>query len=53
MGSYVSPDGRPIVKTSSGRTKSEAKAKLKEGLRDYQDGLAIVPSVSDRIHRRR
>jgi integrase len=37
-------DGRRIVKTGSGRTKSEAKAKLKEVLRDYEDGLAIAPS---------
>ena len=44
MGSYVSPDGRRIVKTGSGRTKSEAKAKLKEVLRDYEDGPAIAPS---------
>ena len=44
MGSYVSPGGRRIVKTGSGRTKSEAKAKLKEGLRDYEDGPAIAPS---------
>lgn len=42
MGSYVSPDGRRIVKTGSGRTKSEAKAK--EVLRDYEDGPAIAPS---------
>jgi len=44
MGSYVSPNGRRIVKTGSGRTKSEAKAKLKEVLRDYEDGAAIAPS---------
>jgi hypothetical protein len=35
--------GLRIVKTGSDRTKSAAKAKLKEVLRDYQDGLAIVP----------
>ena len=44
MGSYVSPNGRRIVKTGSGRTESEAKAKLKEVLRDYEDGPAIAPS---------
>jgi hypothetical protein len=36
--------GLGIVKTGSDRTKSAAKAKLKELRRDYQDGLAIVPS---------
>jgi hypothetical protein len=44
--------GLGIVKTGSDRTKSEAKAKLKEVLRDYQDGLAIVPSdYTARRHR--
>ena len=54
MGSYVSPNGRRIVKTGSGRTKSEAKAKLKD-VRDYADGPAIAPSdhtVKDTIGRR-
>jgi integrase len=37
-------DGRRIVKTGSGRTKSAAKAKLNGVLRDYEDGLAIAPS---------
>lgn len=37
------PDGRRIVKRGSGRTKTEAKAKLKQILRDYEDGLAIAP----------
>src|SRR3954462_13608657 len=36
--------GRRIVKRGSGRTKTEAKAKLKEVLRDYEDGLAIAPT---------
>jgi hypothetical protein len=36
--------GKRIVKRGSGRTKTEAKAKLKEVLRDYEDGLAIAPS---------
>jgi hypothetical protein len=38
-----SPDGRRIVKTGSGRTRTEAKAKLQSVLRDKQDGLAIAP----------
>jgi integrase len=36
--------GKRVVKRGSGRTKTEAKAKLKEVLRDYEDGLAIAPS---------
>ncbi|MFG2028155.1 tyrosine recombinase XerC [Streptomyces sp. NPDC048825] len=36
--------GKRIVKRGSGRTKTEAKAKLKEVIRDYEDGLAIAPS---------
>lgn len=38
------PDGKRIVKRGSGKTKTEAKAKLKEVLRDYEDGLAIAPA---------
>ncbi|GAA3180529.1 tyrosine-type recombinase/integrase [Nonomuraea roseoviolacea] len=38
------PDGKRIVKRGSGKTKTEAKNKLKEVLRDYEDGLAIAPS---------
>lgn len=37
------PDGRRVTKKGSGRTKAEAKAKLKEVLRDHEDGLAIAP----------
>ncbi len=37
------PAGKRIVKRGSGRTKTEAKGKLKEILRDYGDGLAIAP----------
>lgn len=37
------PAGKRVVKRGSGRTKAEAKAKLKEVLRDYEDGLAIAP----------
>lgn len=40
----LTPDGRRIVKTGSGRTKTAAKAKLQEVLRDHADGLAIAPS---------
>ncbi|MFI6601762.1 Arm DNA-binding domain-containing protein [Nonomuraea sp. NPDC050536] len=40
------PDGKRIVKRGSGKTKSEAKAKLKEVLRDYEDGLAIAPRAT-------
>lgn len=39
-----SPDGKRIVKRGSGKTKTEAKNKLKEVLRDYEDGLAIAPA---------
>lgn len=38
------PDGKRIVKRGSGTTKTAAKAKLTEVLRDYEDGLAIAPS---------
>src|SRR6266545_838184 len=36
--------GKRIVKRGSGKTKTEAKNKLKEVLRDYEDGLAIAPA---------
>jgi integrase len=36
------PAGKRIVKRGSGRTKTEAKAKLKEIIRDYEDGLAVA-----------
>lgn len=32
------------MKRGSGKTKTEAKSKLKEVLRDYEDGLAIAPA---------
>ncbi|MFG2181076.1 tyrosine recombinase XerC [Streptomyces abikoensis] len=38
------PSGKRIVKRASGRTKTAAKTKLKEVLRDYEDGLAIAPT---------
>ena len=37
------PDGRRIVRKASGRTKTEAKARLKELLRDHDDGLPVGP----------
>ncbi|MEU7485040.1 site-specific integrase [Streptomyces sp. NPDC042319] len=36
--------GKRVVKRGSGKTKTQAKDKLKEVLRDYEDGLAIAPS---------
>ncbi|MET8054839.1 site-specific integrase, partial [Streptosporangium sp. NPDC005286] len=38
------PAGKRIVKKASGKTKTEAKAKLKEIIRDYDDGLASGPA---------
>jgi hypothetical protein len=37
------PAGKRIVKRGSGRTKTEAKNKLKEIMRDHEDGLASSP----------
>ncbi|GAA4907814.1 tyrosine recombinase XerC [Streptomyces coeruleoprunus] len=39
------PSGKRIVKRASGKTKTEAKTKLKDVLRDYEDGLAIAPAT--------
>ncbi|GII96875.1 site-specific integrase [Sinosporangium siamense] len=36
--------GRRIVKKASGKSKTEAKNKLKEIIRDYEDGLALTSS---------
>ena len=36
------PDGKRIVKRASGKTKTEAKNKLKQLLREYEDGLLIL-----------
>ncbi len=36
------PAGKRIVKRGSGQTKTEAKAKLKDIIRDYEDGLTIA-----------
>jgi hypothetical protein len=47
------PDGRRIVKKGSGKTKTEAKDKLRDVLRDYADGLAIAPAdytVADAVN---
>jgi hypothetical protein len=38
------PAGKRIVKKASGKSKTEAKDKLKEIIRDYDDGLAIAPA---------
>ncbi|MEV4080652.1 tyrosine-type recombinase/integrase [Nonomuraea fuscirosea] len=38
------PAGKRIVKKGSGKTQTEAKTKLKEIIRDYEDGLAIAPN---------
>src|ERR1022692_568482 len=37
------PDGRRIVRHASGTTKTAAQRKLKEMLRDHEDGLAVGP----------
>jgi len=39
------PAGKRIVKRGSGKTKTEAKNKLRQVLRDYEDGLAIAPDT--------
>ena len=36
-----SPDGKRIFKRARGRTKTEAQRKLKEIIREYEDGLVI------------
>jgi integrase len=36
------PNGKRIVRRASGRTKTEARAKLKELLRDHDDGIPIA-----------
>ncbi|MEU7860302.1 tyrosine-type recombinase/integrase [Nonomuraea sp. NPDC049141] len=38
------PAGKRIVKKASGKTKTAAKDRLKEIVRDYEDGLAIAPA---------
>ncbi|MEO3787160.1 site-specific integrase [Actinocorallia sp. B10E7] len=47
------PAGKRIVRKASGRTKTEAKQKLKETLRDHEDGLVIAPTnytVADAVN---
>jgi hypothetical protein len=36
------PAGKRIVRKGSGRTKTEAKSKLTELIRDYDDGLVVA-----------
>lgn len=36
------PAGKRIVRKASGKTKTEARTKLREKIRDYEDGLAIA-----------
>src|SRR5436305_6730392 len=46
------PSGKRIVRKASGRTKTAAQRKLKEIIRDYEDGLAIAPhnyTVADAV----
>jgi hypothetical protein len=38
------PSGKRIYRRGSGRTKTESKNKLKEVLRDHEDGVAISPT---------
>lgn len=38
------PAGKRIVRRGSGKTKTEAREKLKQVLRDHEDGLAIAPT---------
>jgi Site-specific recombinase XerD len=47
------PAGKRIVRRGSGKTKTEARAKLKEVLRDHEDGLTIAPqsfTVADAVN---
>ena len=47
------PAGKRIYRRGSGKTKTEAKAKLKEVIRDHDDGLAIASqnfTVADAIN---
>src|SRR5689334_7810185 len=47
------PAGRRIVRRASGRTKTEARTKLKEIVRDYDDGLTVAgrsPTVADIVN---
>ena len=47
------PAGKRIYRRGSGRTKTEAKAKLKDAVRDHDDGLTIAPhdyTVADAVN---
>ncbi|GAB3990687.1 hypothetical protein GCM10029978_119310 [Actinoallomurus acanthiterrae] len=47
------PAGKRIVRKASGKTKTEAKNKLKEILRDHDDGFAVAShdyTVADAVH---
>ena len=47
------PAGKRIVRRGSGKTRTEARAKLKEVLRDHEDGLVIsaqVYTVADAVN---
>jgi len=47
------PAGKRIYRRGSGRTKTEARAKLKDVIRDHDDGLAIAPhgyTVADAVN---
>src|SRR4051812_43229233 len=39
-----SPAGKRIVRRGSGKTEAQARAKLKQVIRDHEDGLAIAPA---------
>src|SRR5262249_45747930 len=46
------PAGKRIVRRGSGKAKTEAKEKLKEVLRDHEDGLSVAPhnyTVADAV----
>jgi integrase len=46
------PAGKRIIRKGSGKTKTEARARLRENIRDYEDGLAIAPlatTVTDAV----
>jgi hypothetical protein len=50
---YHPGTGKRIVRRGSGKTKTEARNKLKEVLRDHEDGLAIAPgnyTVADGVN---
>src|SRR5215831_19393567 len=39
-----SPAGKRIVRRGSGKTEAQARAKLKDVIRDHDDGLAVAPA---------